>query len=547
MLFKKLIDFRKRNPFFLILTGLFSQLLFASFYALFLPIDAYFYLINFVIAATLNYNSYSLVSELVKGTIDSFRSFSLSTKLVFFLVVILTVLSASSVPFLADNESYYIQTIKWLNNYGLVKGLVNLHLFFGQSSGWHILQSTFNFSFFSFFGNDLNGFLLVGLSFYSAVKWHDYTSSFKVDDLYGALFFGCWIILNLFISAPSPDLPLMVILPLIVHLFIKSYSVPDQENVFLVMILSVLLVLIKVTIAPVLLLPLILIVRARSKQLVLNVFPIALLALVSFLARNFIISGYPFYPLTLGSELFEVDWKSSYSVHKLFFQLVQMKGFEFIYWEDFESINLLEKFLIWIQLPGIKGLMNKMILISLLIAPFFLYKRSETKWVLLFCVVQFVFFFISSPQYRFFLPVLLSIGMYVTAILFQRKRKILQLIVFLNLVVVSFLGIYGADFFFISKNRKMSKFEAFEFSQILIPKGNSQFTNITYSKVSTGNLDFYSPQVDSLSFWFTGDGPLPSVNQEMIDYFSQYYDHVPQLRSEHLKDGFRSSSSKLAD
>jgi hypothetical protein len=76
---------------------------------------------------------------------------------------------------LIDNETYYIQTIKWLNEFGFVKGLANLHPFFAQTSGWHILQSAFSFSYLPFSNNDLNGFCLLLGNLFAAFRLQDYS------------------------------------------------------------------------------------------------------------------------------------------------------------------------------------------------------------------------------------------------------------------------------------------------------------------------------------------------------------------------------------
>lgn len=63
-----------------------------------------------------------------------------------------------------DNESYYIQTIKWLDKYGLVKGLANLHVYLAQQSGFHILEAALNFDSVYDRFNDLSAFyLLIGV------------------------------------------------------------------------------------------------------------------------------------------------------------------------------------------------------------------------------------------------------------------------------------------------------------------------------------------------------------------------------------------------
>ena len=75
------------------------------------------------------------------------RNLILPLQLIMSVITVLIIAQCSTAPFVIDNETYYIQTIKWLNEYGFVRGLANLHISLGQCSGWHILQSAFSFSF----------------------------------------------------------------------------------------------------------------------------------------------------------------------------------------------------------------------------------------------------------------------------------------------------------------------------------------------------------------------------------------------------------------
>src|SRR5690606_10458734 len=80
---------------------------------------------------------------------------------------LLLVYAASGGGLLPDNETYYIQTVKWLNEAGYVSGLANLHIFLAQQSGWHLLQAVFSFPFLEIEFNDLSAFalwLLCGIS-----------------------------------------------------------------------------------------------------------------------------------------------------------------------------------------------------------------------------------------------------------------------------------------------------------------------------------------------------------------------------------------------
>ena len=45
-----------------------------------------------------------------------------------------------------DTESYHIQSIKWIQEYGSVPGIVNLHVRFGFNSSWFSSVALFSFS-----------------------------------------------------------------------------------------------------------------------------------------------------------------------------------------------------------------------------------------------------------------------------------------------------------------------------------------------------------------------------------------------------------------
>ncbi|PKQ67023.1 LIC_10190 family membrane protein [Raineya orbicola] len=91
-----------------------------------------------------------------------------SKKKIFFLIIFLYAFLATWIRcFFAtghyDEGLYYIQHVRWLQNYGFVNGLANLHTRFGFNSNWHNLSSLFEYSYFSknYFHNDLNGFLFI--------------------------------------------------------------------------------------------------------------------------------------------------------------------------------------------------------------------------------------------------------------------------------------------------------------------------------------------------------------------------------------------------
>jgi hypothetical protein len=145
--------------------------------------------------------------------------------------------SATS-PFIIDNETYYIQTIKWLNEYGFVPGLANLHLFFGQTSGWHITQSVFSFSFLYDRFNDLNGFCLLIGNYWAFEKLHSYfVTKNKIELVFGLLPIT-YVFLFQFVNAPSPDVPVYIFGLILFWLYLENenFAIITSIALFLVFI-----------------------------------------------------------------------------------------------------------------------------------------------------------------------------------------------------------------------------------------------------------------------------------------------------------------------
>jgi hypothetical protein len=543
VIFNKWIRLDNYNILFTVLIGFFFQIITSTFYAFYFPVNYYFFLINLTISTLFITCHFSLVKKIIRNTINSFSQFSISSKFLFLTIIIISLIHSSSVPFITDNESYYIQTIKWLNNYGLVKGLANLHLFFGQSSGWHILQSGFNFSFIAPNFNDLNGFLIIITSFFCLEKWGKYKLTGNKNDLFISLIIISLVFLFLFIASPSPDLPTIIIVPIIIYLFVESFhnNNNNSTHINLITVLILLVILIKVTVSPILIL--LLITLVKTKDFKHWKFPIVLsfIALSSFIIKNIVVTGYPLYPLSIGHELINVDWKLNNNLQQVYYQWTSMYGWQMNNWEEFSNLSFINKFWIWLNLPRLDGLLNKLILLSLFLFPFFNYKKKEMLYLYIYFLIQFIIFYITSPQYRFFLPVLLSIGLLISTDLLHKRVNIIKFLFVLNLVLLTLLGVLGLNFEGITNNNIMSMKHSLIPSQVISPRSITQFEDLEFIEYEIQNLKYFSPSKDSLFFWQTSNGPLPCVNKDMIEYFSTYYNHIPQMRTKNIKDGFLSS------
>ena len=125
----KLLKIFSTDSVIIIFFGLFGITIFTGFWAIFFAVNWQYHLVLLCISVVaIKLNGLSIKSYL-SNLKNELKTLSIFLKVVLALTAILILAHCASPPFLIDNESYYIQTIKWLNEYGFVKGLVNLHLF----------------------------------------------------------------------------------------------------------------------------------------------------------------------------------------------------------------------------------------------------------------------------------------------------------------------------------------------------------------------------------------------------------------------------------
>lgn len=529
VLFNKWLKLKNYNILFTVLTGLFVQLIISTFYAVLFPLNQYFFLLNLSIATLSIYFHFGAVKRIIKQSINTFHTFSNGSKILLLITVVLSLLHSSSLPFLTDNETYYIQTIKWLNNYGLVKGVSNLHPFFGQFSGWHIVQASFNFSFLVDNLNDINGFLIIMASFFMIEKWDEFKLTENKNDLFVALIFVSLVGIFMFIGSPSTDFPILVIAPIIVYLYLDLFQNNKEENINIIAILILLIILIKVTISPILLLLIVALIKVKNYKFWKTATVLSVISLVSFVIKNIVVSGYPLYPLDVGNELVNFDWKINNSIQ--------------YNWEELSKQNFIQEFWTWINLPKLNGVLNKSILLFLVVFPVFIKKRKEIIFLYVYFIIQFIIFYLTSPQYRFFIPILLVMALFMGSKLLCKKNYAIKVLMVANLAILFFIGVFGLKLNKVTNSNIMSKKHALIPSQIIFPRAITQFENLEFNEHKLENLNYFSPTNDSIFFWQTSNGPLPCMNKNMIDYYSKYYNHIPQMRTGNIKDGFRSAKS----
>ena len=533
LLFNKIVKLKSICFITTIFLGTFLLTILASFWAFFGRIHFEFHLFILLLIV---FNYIKFKADFLAICREFYDQLQLISKpLRYFLLTLLffIVLKSASSSSYIDNETYYIQSIKWLNEYGFVKGLANLHIFLGQMSGWHITQSALNLSFLTNNFNDCNGFLLFITNVYAVLKLNN------VNSLKSNLIIALLPLVNLFffqfISAPSPDLAVYIFSLFLFYIFTKNYKKQTIDSFNLIVIFSLFIVYIKITAIPLLLLPFSLFV-SNYKLIISKIrFSLVLSGLILFvlIAKNTILTGLPLFPTNCYAHLVTVDYSIPPEVLKFWFNSAKLyestvTSFEFM------NMSGLEIFIKWLLYSKIDSVFNTIIFLIILVSPLFLwkYKNKKSNWIIYFTMlIQLLLLFLSSPQYRFILNFVVFFGLLFISH-FVKRKKIISLLFITSLFPIAFsvfITLYTDLNEMNSKNRS-----SFDF--LVFPNENSSIEN-SYEINKVGNLNYYSP-ANKPYIWITGNGKLPAINKKQIDFFIQKNGCVPQKRTSNIKDGF---------
>jgi len=534
----RILQLKNQNFTITSILGLFATTIIASIWAIFGRINIEFHVFLLLLNIFIFLQFKDKIIAIYKLILSEFKEFSKILKVVFVITALLIIAQCSSIPFIIDNESYYIQTIKWINEYGFVKGLANLHLFLGQTSGWHVTQSVFNFSFIYKNFNDLSGYCLFLGTFFSIQKLNEfYTTNNKIYLITGLLpLFN--IFLFQFISAPSPDIPVYVFSIILFFYFLENFKKLTPEVFYLIVILVLFLIYIKNTMLTFAIIPIILLAlhfKLISKKLLKPIL-LTILVISLFIIKNMIICGSPIFPSKSFSNLSTV-YAIPDTVESFYYDSIKHFGY-FVTAQQYDSMSPFNLFLKWLTLPKLHGLFNLLSIFLVIFVPFFIYKFQNRKslWTLyIVMVLQLILLFITSPQYRFFMNFIIFFSLFCFSCLIQNKKTINSILT-LSLIPVFIILFFPLSFNSFSNNLLMRKSSNFSIKNIVLPYKNTK-NNTDFIMVKLGNLNYNSP-VNNDFFWGNGDGDLPCVNKDQIEYFKKYFNTIPQMRTNNLKDGF---------
>ncbi len=214
-----------------------------------------------------------------------------------------------------DSDLYHAQSIRWIETYGAVSGLANLHTRLGYNSASFALSALYSFA---FMGGQSYHVCAGFLAFLTAGECSKVLRIFRgkkptASDF--ARLAGIYYLCTIFDEMVSPASDYFMVLCAF-YLVIRFLSLAEEgeRDPFpygLLAMLAVYTITVKLSAAGLLLLalfPLGVYLRRKAWRPILVFVCAAVVISLPFLIRNVILTGWLFYPMT-AIDLFSVDWK----------------------------------------------------------------------------------------------------------------------------------------------------------------------------------------------------------------------------------------------
>ena len=280
--------------------------------SLFVPVSMYFNILVFLIGVSWLAIQRKRFNEILSELFTSAGNSKLLVKLIFLFAYIVAISFSATTSYYNDDGLYYKQTIQWIENYGVVPGLGNLHNKLGFNTNWHALSALFSWAFLGIGGlHDTNGFLyLVSIAFLLTGLNRLLAGSKELTDVLRTLLLLPVFLFVKLLFAPTSDLP-AIFITWICFLLLLDKRVKSKLTYLLAGLFAVYLITLKLsTLAVALIAGYILydLFRERAFKELGNYLLFGILIAVPWLARNVIITGYLLYPFE-ALDLFSFDWE----------------------------------------------------------------------------------------------------------------------------------------------------------------------------------------------------------------------------------------------
>lgn len=452
-------------------------------------------------------------------------------KIVIIISVLLLVFFAYGTSFgimHVDSDLYHAQSIRWIEEYGVVKGLGNIHTRLAYNSASFCLSALFSMSFMggqSFhvcqgFSAWILAVMCIGLFRKKSV--------FKPTLSNFARLAGIYYLLNIYdeMVSPASDYFMVTMLLTVLILFLEGLEKENADpNFYGILSLMGLVVLsVKISGALIVLIciyPVILFIKKKDFKSIIRFLITGIICVVPFFARNVILSGYLVYPVT-GIDIFNPEYKIPFDIARYDEREIQVygRGYSDVsrfdesitkwlpdWFRGLDSIN---------KAAFVLAVVSVMVLVAVAIY-IFVKKKKELYGFLLamgIMTASFGYWMITAPIIRYgcvflWLTPLLNLGMLYNLTLSKIDRGILVKIAFLLFIL----------------------YKGYAFSREWISGAESKYL---FTQQDYGHYDLVEYEVDKHIFYMPVEGGLTGYDPfPTIPYETEF-----RLLGTELKDGF---------
>ncbi len=367
-----------------------------------------------------------------------------------------------------DTLIYHAYTIQSGEESKAIQGIANIKYHYGIQSSWFLLCGLFSFNFITTDPLTFLNFTVVTWFVLFIVDKINTSliskESDKTQGIYWLLFlafsFWCYTQIRLTVTSGSPDFIVAIYTWLLVYMSMSNIENRSKKFSLLLLLLGLFSFTLKATAW--LLIPYALfIVYLKFKEkkfttVLIQTGILTILVLLPFITRNFITSGYPLFPTTVG-DIISPEWKvpkeSMYEWQEYIVDYARKQTGSNE--EQVASTHKMSR-LAWVPSWWRSNLLSYKLLItscivSLLITPFFL-KRNKTIYTgtYLFALIGILTWFVTAPDPRFGFG-FLSIPIFLLALLVKTKTNSIPLlktsILLLTITLTAYTGFRLKNYF----------------------------------------------------------------------------------------------------
>ena len=526
---EKVLHYQIKRVDSILIAGLIISTVYAQIFSLFYRVNIEANVILTVVCILL---CIIMRKEMLRFIQDSFRGCSVSRRILIPVLLLAWCFFTSRGYMPRDMDEYHGQSIRWIEEYGVVKGLGNLIPRLGYNSSIFALSALYSMKFLLGVSlHTVNGFI----AFILSITALDLGKCFKRRKMLlsdfarvGAVYYLTTIIDE--VLTPSSDYAVMCTIFFIVIKWLTQLEEPDEERrgniapYALLCVAGAYALTLKVTAGLILILivkPAYLLLKEKRWKEICIYLLLGLLAAVPWMVRTVIITGWLLYPFP-ALDLFNFDWKMTD------IELISMDALRIKTWAKGISVvdagaGIAEWFPGWFRnelfsteklliLADIAAALSAVIMAVIVLIKK-QWKKLDVLLVLAAVTCSYLFWQFTAPMMRYGYAYVLLLAVLMVGYLLQYSKIVSRL-------AYVFLVLYGMYKLYICVDWIMGVWQ--------LPSYIWQETYDTY--------EMESYEVDGVTFYYNPFGgamgyeAFPAAIKE---------DYSFELRGDSLKDGFR--------